>query len=71
MNELETKERDALEAKNDKLMLIQDQLQAKLAAVDLKCGDLAQKNEELKRENEVLRAQMDVVRIIFEGRDRK
>ena len=60
-----------LSAENEELRKVVDLLQAEISDAGLKCGDLAEKNVELKEENKILRAQMDVVRMIFEGRGRK
>ena len=56
-----------LSAENEKLRKVVDRLQAEISGAGLKCGDLAEKNAELKEENKILCAQMDVVRMIFKG----
>lgn len=60
-----------LSAENKELRKIVDCLQAESVSVSLKCGDLTERNAELEEENKILCAQMDVVRMIFEGRGRK
>lgn len=60
-----------LSAENEELEKVADDLRAEAVRASLRCSVLAKENEELKEENKILCAQMDVVRMIFEGRGRK
>ena len=70
-SEIKDRAYDALEKENTKLNEQIEVLSAKLADKNLMCGDMEVLINELKAENKILKAQMDVVRMIFEGRGRK